>query len=61
VTAVTAVADENRSLHDYNRVRDFLKRISIDYESWAPITDIPTGASAEVILTAYAGRINELK
>lgn len=59
--ALLHIPDENRSLDDYHRVRDFLKGISIDYERWEPVTEIPLDASAEEILSAYSGQINELK
>lgn len=59
--AILHIPDENRSLYDYNSVRDFLKGISIDYERWKPRNDIPADASAEEILSAYAEQINELK
>lgn len=55
------IPDENRSLYDYNSIRDFLKGISIDYERWEPVNDIPADASAEEILNAYAEQIDELK
>lgn len=59
--AILYIPDENRSLDDYNRIRDFLRGISIDYERWEPVTGIPPDASAEEILSAYSEQINELK
>jgi 1,2-dihydroxy-3-keto-5-methylthiopentene dioxygenase len=59
--AILYIPDENRSLYDYNSIRDFLKMISIEYERWEPVNDIPADASAEEILNAYAEQIDELK
>lgn len=59
--AILHIPDENRSLYDYNSIRDFLKGIGIDYERWKPVNDVPGEASSEEILSAYAEQINELK
>lgn len=59
--AVVRIPDENRSLQESGQVRDFLAGIGIDYERWEPPAEVPRDASAEQILRAFAGQIDQLK
>lgn len=59
--AVLRIPDENRTLHEHNEVRDYLGGIGIDYERWGTAADVPSDASAEQVLQAYALQIEQLK
>jgi 1,2-dihydroxy-3-keto-5-methylthiopentene dioxygenase len=59
--AVVRIPDENKSLQEYNEIRDFLIGIGIEYERWEPAAGLPSDASPEHILNAYQKQINELK
>lgn len=59
--AILTIPDENRALQDYDKVRDFLAGINIDYEHWEPVADLQHDASYDEILSAYSKQINELK
>lgn len=59
--AVVRIPEENRSLHEPDEIRDFLAAIGIDYERWQPAAEMPRDASAEQILRAYAGQIDQLR
>jgi 1,2-dihydroxy-3-keto-5-methylthiopentene dioxygenase len=60
-TAVLRIPDENRSLQEHDEIRDFLASIGIDYERWEPVAGVPSDASAEQLLVAYAKQIDKLK
>ncbi len=59
--AVVRIPEENRSLSDEPSVGSYLATRGIDYERWMPNVSVADGASADAILTAYAGKIDELK
>ena len=59
--AVVRIPEENRSLREPHQVSDFLSGIGIDYERWQSPAELPPAASAEQILHAYAGQIDQLK
>lgn len=59
--AIVRIPDENRSLQEDGLIREFLRRIDIDYERWDAEIDIPQDASSDQILRAYEKQINELK
>jgi 1,2-dihydroxy-3-keto-5-methylthiopentene dioxygenase len=59
--AVVRIPEENRSLREPDQIRDFLAGLGIDYERWEPAAETPVDASAEQILRAFAGQINQLK
>jgi 1,2-dihydroxy-3-keto-5-methylthiopentene dioxygenase len=59
--AVVRIPEENRSLHQPDQIRDFLAGIGIDYERWEPLAEASRDATAEQILRAYAGQIDQLK
>lgn len=52
------IPSENRSLRQYDEIRDFLAVIDIDYERWEPVAAV---TSWEQILDVYSKPINELK
>jgi 1,2-dihydroxy-3-keto-5-methylthiopentene dioxygenase len=59
--AVVQIPDEHRSLREDGEIRDYLAGIGIEYERWQPCADVPSDASTEQILSAYAPQIDELK
>jgi 1,2-dihydroxy-3-keto-5-methylthiopentene dioxygenase len=59
--AVLRIPDEKRSLRQHDEVREYLAGMGIDYERWESPADLPIGASAEEILTAYSQQIEMLK
>jgi 1,2-dihydroxy-3-keto-5-methylthiopentene dioxygenase len=59
--AVVRIPEENRSLREPGEMRDFLAGIGIDYERWGATAETPVDASAEEILRAFAGQIDQLK
>jgi 1,2-dihydroxy-3-keto-5-methylthiopentene dioxygenase len=59
--AVVRIPEENRSFHEPEQILDFLAGIGIDYERWEPAAEAARDASAEEILRAYAGQIDQLK
>jgi 1,2-dihydroxy-3-keto-5-methylthiopentene dioxygenase len=59
--AVVRIPEENRSLREPAHIRDFLAGIGIDYERWELAAETRRNASAEQILSAFAGQIDQLK
>jgi 1,2-dihydroxy-3-keto-5-methylthiopentene dioxygenase len=59
--AVVRIPDENRSLHEWRDVRDYLASMGIDYERWEPVAAVGADASPEEILGAYEEQISKLK
>jgi len=59
--AVVRIPEENRTLNDEASVAAYLVSRGIDYERWAPNVSVAAGASADAILAAYSGKIDELK
>jgi 1,2-dihydroxy-3-keto-5-methylthiopentene dioxygenase len=59
--AIVTIPDERRTLTEPEAIRQHLAGIGIDYERWEPSHPIPSDASPEDILTAYAAEIEELK
>lgn len=59
--AVVQIPDEHRLLREGGEIRDYLAGIGIEYERWQPCADVPSDASTEQILSAYAPQIDELK
>jgi 1,2-dihydroxy-3-keto-5-methylthiopentene dioxygenase len=59
--AVLSIPDEKRSLRKQDEVRDYLGSIGIEYERWELPARIPADATAEQILAAFSGQIENLK
>ena len=59
--AVVRIPEENRTLHDDQAVGTYLMGRGIEFERWTPDGRVADGASADAILAAYAGKIDELK
>jgi 1,2-dihydroxy-3-keto-5-methylthiopentene dioxygenase len=59
--AVVRIPDEGRAIQELEQVRDFLAGLGIDYERWEPSIPVPSDASAQQILEAYAEPIARLK
>ena len=59
--ALVRIPDEKRSLSEAGEITRYLAGLGIDYERWEPSASVPTTASAEEILAAYAPQIEMLK
>jgi 1,2-dihydroxy-3-keto-5-methylthiopentene dioxygenase len=59
--AVVRIPEENRTLCQFEEVREYLASIGIDYERWNPSRPVAADAPAEEILAAYADEIGKLK
>jgi 1,2-dihydroxy-3-keto-5-methylthiopentene dioxygenase len=59
--AVVRIPDENRTLQDVPSVGRYLADRGIDFERWTPDVRVAEGASADAILSAYSGKIAQLK
>jgi 1,2-dihydroxy-3-keto-5-methylthiopentene dioxygenase len=59
--AVVRIPEEDRILKDDQTVGQYLDGRGIEFERWIPTVRVADGASADVILAAYAGKIDELK
>ena len=59
--AVVRIPQENRTVEGTAQVRDYLKTIGIEYESWPSDEKLRPNASAEEILNAYGEQIDQLK
>jgi len=58
--ALIRVPDEDRTITDSDRIREFLQGHGIEYERWTPeMAD--AGTSSEALLAANADKIGELK
>ena len=60
MTLVT-ILDENRTIKGRKAIAAYLAGCGIDYEQWIPAHPVAVDASAEQILQAYSGEINNLK
>lgn len=52
---------DDRTITDESGIRTFLGERGIDYERWTATTPLDGDATADDILRAYAGKIDELK
>src|SRR5438045_5288113 len=59
--AVVRIPEENKTLKDDQSIGAYLIGRGIEYERWTPSAQLAPGATSEAILTAYAGKIDELK
>ena len=59
--ALLRIPDENRTLTDEREITTYLAGRGIEYERMHEIAQIPGDASADMILSTYAARIDELK
>jgi 1,2-dihydroxy-3-keto-5-methylthiopentene dioxygenase len=59
--AVVNIPAERRTIGDVSSLSSFLGQYGITYERWQSARSVPAGASAEVVLQAYADKIDELK
>ncbi len=55
------IPDEKRSIEDEKSIATYLAGRGIDFERWTSNIDAGADASAEAVLAAYAGKIDELK
>jgi 1,2-dihydroxy-3-keto-5-methylthiopentene dioxygenase len=59
--AIVRIPDENVTLRDTEAIRDYLADRHIEYVRWTPEPPVAAGASSDVLLAAYAPKIDELK
>ena len=59
--ALLRIPDENRTLDDAEAIRAYLADRGIEYVRWKPAASLESSSSADQILTAYAGKIDELR
>jgi 1,2-dihydroxy-3-keto-5-methylthiopentene dioxygenase len=59
--ATVRIPGENRSLTDQAEVTRYLATLGIDYERWPAAERVPSEASADDVLAAYAAEIEQLK
>lgn len=59
--ALVTIPDEKRTLRDKAEITGYLAKLGIEYEHWDPKMPVPSTATAEEILAAYAPQIEELK
>ncbi|OFV90149.1 MAG: acireductone dioxygenase [Acidobacteria bacterium RIFCSPLOWO2_12_FULL_65_11] len=59
--ALVKIPGEQRTISDLPSISSFLAAYGITYEQWRSERDVPVGAPADVILNAYADKIDELK
>lgn len=59
--ACVKIPEQKRTLIDLPDIEKFLAPFGITYEHWRSKRDVPAGAPADVILSAYADKIEELK
>jgi len=59
--AILSIPEEHRRIDGTDAVAEFLAPYGIDYERWLSTADTGPDASAEAILAAYAGKLDELK
>jgi 1,2-dihydroxy-3-keto-5-methylthiopentene dioxygenase len=59
--ALLKIPDENRTLTDQAEVGAYLAERGIEYERLGPQRNVPSTATADELLAAYAPKIDELK
>ncbi len=59
--ALVTIPDEAQTITGHEAVAAYLNACGIDYERWTPAHPVAVDASAQEILEAYAGEIDELK
>lgn len=59
--ALLTLADENRTIHDFDEIRTCLNAFGVEYERWSASQPIAADAPGEEILRAYAPEIDNLK
>lgn len=59
--AILRIPEENRTLREESAIGQYLSGRGIDFERTTIGVDIPSGATADEVLAAYAGTIGALK
>ena len=59
--AILNIPEEHRRIEDAAAIAGFLSQHGIDYERWTSGSDAAVNLSADAILAAHAGKIDELK
>ena len=59
--ALLTICDQNRTLNADQEIRDYLKKLGIDYERWPTGERVAPDDPPEKILEAYADEIEKLK
>jgi 1,2-dihydroxy-3-keto-5-methylthiopentene dioxygenase len=59
--AIVNIPEEQRTIRDRGEVVRFLADRGIEFEQWTPADGVPRDAPSDVLLAAYAEKIDELK
>ena len=59
--AIVKIPEENRAIQGVAEVQAFLGGCGIEYERWTSTVVVDSGATAPEVLSAYSGKIDELK
>ena len=59
--ALIRIPDQQRTLWEPESVTSFLEARGITYERWESQREVPSDATADVVLAAYADKIDQLK
>jgi 1,2-dihydroxy-3-keto-5-methylthiopentene dioxygenase len=58
---IIRIPEEGRTIADTAEMSAFLAQYGIEYERWAPASNLGADVSAQVLLDGYASKIDELK
>jgi len=59
--ASVRIPSEDRTLTEVDEVTQYLAKLGIEYERWPDAERVPSGATPEEVLAAYAPEIEQLK
>lgn len=59
--AILRIPEEKKEITEFEKVRDYLKGVGIDYEKWVANRELSAEATSEEILDAYSEHIERLK
>ncbi|HKV40870.1 MAG TPA: cupin domain-containing protein [Blastocatellia bacterium] len=59
--AILRLADEHRTIEDFESVRSYLETFGLDHERWIPAHDVSSDAPDAAILEAYFEEVEALK
>src|SRR5437870_4143764 len=59
--AAVRIPEQSRTIEEREAVERFLASHGIDYETWRADREVPSTATADAVLAAYADKVDELK
>ena len=59
--AIVRIPEQDRTLTEFDAVRDYLAGIGIEYQRWQTDAPLPPDATPDQVLEAYAPEIDRLK